>query len=211
MFCINLKPSRGEETRAKLIQAGVVLFAQRGFDGVSARALTKAAGTTLSSMTYHFETMEALYLAVIKKMVSQMDQRLAPAMLQLQTALRAKHISPQVALDRMTDHLVQEIVCNKDGPEWPMLLIREHLTQGPAYELIYNDVMLRIHDFLSQLFAMIRGGKANDPDIELAAFAHLGTIIFFRIGSQTIKRRMAWAAIDETTRPAIAKAVSFKI
>jgi TetR/AcrR family transcriptional regulator, regulator of cefoperazone and chloramphenicol sensitivity len=210
MFCPTLRPNRGEETRDKLLQAGLSLFGQRGFDGVSARELAAAAGTPVSAVTYHYSTMEALYLAVIQQMVTQMDMRLAPAVQQIQSSLLTQQISPHTAVEQITNHLVQEIVCCQDHPEWPMLLMREHLSPGPAYELIYNNVMLRIHALLCQLFAMIRGGKAEDEAIQLEAFAHLGKIIFFRIGAETIKRRMGWALVDDSRYAAITQAIAFK-
>ncbi len=211
MFCPILKSNRGEETREKLLQAGLTLFGQRGFDGVSARELASAAGTPVSAVTYHYSTMEALYIAVVKKMVAQMDERLAPKIQQIQAALIGQTLSPVQAVEQITGHLVQEIVCCQDHPEWPMLMMREHLSPGPAYEVIYNDVMLRVHGLLCQLLALIRGGKANDEAIELAAFAHIGQIIFFRIGAETIKRRMGWPVINDDAQPAIARAVALKL
>ena len=210
MFCNILKPNRGEETRDKLLQAGLSLFGKRGFDGVSARELAAAAGTPVSAVTYHYSTMEALYLAVIQQMVTQMDGRLGPAVQQIQSALLTKQIDPQAAVEQISSHLVQEIVCSQDHPEWPMLMMREHLSPGPAYELIYNNVMLRIHVLLCQLLAMIRGGKAEDEAIQLEAFAHLGKIIFFRIGAETIKRRMGWTSVDTSHCTAITQAIAFK-
>jgi TetR/AcrR family transcriptional regulator, regulator of cefoperazone and chloramphenicol sensitivity len=201
---------RGSVTRDKLLQAGLSLFGKRGFDGVSARELAAQAGTPVSAVTYHFATMEALYIAVIQQMVGQMDARLAPEVRLIQTALIGQQISPQVAVERITQHLVQEIVCCQDHPEWPMMIIREHMLPGPAYELIYNNVMLRTHGLLCQLFALIRGGKPTDEAIELAAFAHIGQIIFFKIGAETIKRRMAWTAVDNEHLASISQAVAFK-
>jgi AcrR family transcriptional regulator len=202
---------RGSLTRDKLLQAGLVLFGKRGFDGVSARELAALAGTPVSAVTYHFATMEALYIAVIQQMVGEMDVRLAPEVRLIQTALIGRHITPQAAVERLTNHLVQEIVCCQDHPEWSMLIIREHMTPGPAYELIYNNVMLRTHVLLCELFALIRGGKPNDEAIELAAFAHIGQIIFFRIGAQTIQRRMGWGVIDGDKRVSISQAVAFEV
>jgi TetR/AcrR family transcriptional regulator, regulator of cefoperazone and chloramphenicol sensitivity len=196
--------TRGNLTREKLLEAGSKLFGQRGFDGVSARELAKQAGTPVSAMTYHFGTMEALYLAVIQQMVSEMGVRLTPETHSIQADLIGQRISPERAIERLTDLLVQEIVCCQDHPEWPLLMIREHLSPGPAYELIYQHVMLSTHLLLCELFALIRGLKPNDEAIELAAFAHIGQIIFFKMGAETIKRRMGWSVIDPSLKHKIA-------
>jgi AcrR family transcriptional regulator len=50
-----------EDTRDRLIKAATVLFAQKGFDGVSVKELAHAAGVNVSLVSYHFGGKENLY------------------------------------------------------------------------------------------------------------------------------------------------------
>ncbi len=71
---------RAELTRANLIEAGKVLFSERGFDAVSVRDLENAAGVKRNLLTYHFDDKETLWKAVtdaiFSLMRSEFDQRL---------------------------------------------------------------------------------------------------------------------------------------
>ena len=49
-----------EDTKERLLDAAERLFAERGFEGASLRAVTQAAGTSVSAANYHFGSKEAL-------------------------------------------------------------------------------------------------------------------------------------------------------
>src|SRR3546814_10523816 len=54
------------------------LFGRKGLDGASTRGIAKAAGTAMSSITYHYGGKEGLYLAAADYIVSQMDDGAHP-------------------------------------------------------------------------------------------------------------------------------------
>lgn len=60
-------PSRS--TRDDLIAAGRQLFARRGYDGASIRAITERADANLGAVTYHFGSKKALYEAVLDRVL----------------------------------------------------------------------------------------------------------------------------------------------
>ncbi len=53
-----------EDARARLLQAGLKLFAQQGFDKTSTRELTDAASVNIASISYYFGDKAGLYRAV---------------------------------------------------------------------------------------------------------------------------------------------------
>lgn len=71
---------RAEVTRAKLIEAGKVLFSRKGFEGVSAREIEAEAGVKRNLLAYHFGDKETLWKAVTDAiyglMKNEFDQRL---------------------------------------------------------------------------------------------------------------------------------------
>jgi AcrR family transcriptional regulator len=55
--------SDGEDTRARLLQAALQLFSERGFAQTSVRAIAEAAGTNVAAIAYHFGDKARLYTA----------------------------------------------------------------------------------------------------------------------------------------------------
>ena len=72
---------RAEATRASLIDAGKLLFSERGFDAVSVRDLEAEAGVKRNILAYHFDDKETLWKAsadaIFNLMRLEFDQRLA--------------------------------------------------------------------------------------------------------------------------------------
>jgi AcrR family transcriptional regulator len=72
---------RAELTRAKLIDAGKLLFSERGFDAVSVRDLETSAGVKRNLLAYHFGDKDTLWKvsadAIVGLMRSEYNQRMA--------------------------------------------------------------------------------------------------------------------------------------
>ncbi len=66
---------RGIETKDRLLDAAERLFAERGFDGASMRALTQAAGVNVSAANYHFGSKEALLRATLLRRIEPLNRR----------------------------------------------------------------------------------------------------------------------------------------
>ncbi|HET6341103.1 MAG TPA: TetR/AcrR family transcriptional regulator [Gemmatimonadota bacterium] len=76
---MNERENGRRTTSADLLEAARDLFADRGYDGASIRAITDRAGTNLGSVTYHFGTKEALYHRVIETFIAPLRERVVEA------------------------------------------------------------------------------------------------------------------------------------
>ncbi|MDD2308458.1 MAG: TetR/AcrR family transcriptional regulator [Desulfuromonadaceae bacterium] len=61
------------DLRNKLVLIATRLFAERGLNGVSIRELSKAAGVSISMISYHFGGKEGLYSSVLQEQFSDFD------------------------------------------------------------------------------------------------------------------------------------------
>ena len=64
----------GRDTKERLLEAAERLFAERGFEGASLRAVTQAAGTSVSAANYHFGSKEALLRATLRRRVEPVNR-----------------------------------------------------------------------------------------------------------------------------------------
>ena len=63
----NARPMAAARTRDAILNVAEVLFADRGFHGVSIREIAEAAGMRQSLVHYHFSNKETLYAAVYER------------------------------------------------------------------------------------------------------------------------------------------------
>ncbi|AMT69730.1 TetR/AcrR family transcriptional regulator [Mycobacteroides immunogenum] len=64
-----------DPTDQRLLNAAERLFAERGVDAVSLRAIMAAAGTNVASVHYHFGSKERLVEALLDRYLDQIEQR----------------------------------------------------------------------------------------------------------------------------------------
>jgi AcrR family transcriptional regulator len=58
-------------TKARILKAAQEVFAQKGFEGASTREIAALAGVNISSLHYHWESKETLYLATFESIYDQ--------------------------------------------------------------------------------------------------------------------------------------------
>jgi AcrR family transcriptional regulator len=62
------------DTKVQVLDAAEALFADRGFDAPSMRAITTAAGVNLASVNYHFRSKEGLLDAVLARRLRPLNE-----------------------------------------------------------------------------------------------------------------------------------------
>jgi AcrR family transcriptional regulator len=72
--------SDGEQSRRRLLHAGLRLFAQQGFAQTSTREIAEAAGTNVAAISYYFGDKAGLYRAVFLEPIDAPPQDLSPLM-----------------------------------------------------------------------------------------------------------------------------------
>ena len=70
---------KGRETRERLIATGRALFAERGYEATPIEAILEAAGVARGALYHHFATKEALFDAVLDRLVAEIADTAADA------------------------------------------------------------------------------------------------------------------------------------
>ena len=120
-------------TPSQLLEAARDLFADRGYDGASIRAITDRAGANLGSVTYHFGTKEALYHRVIETFLAPLRERVVAAagtdgrpLDRIEAIVRAAfdHYAEDPAMPRL---ILQQIASGRPAPPPARAWIRQAL------------------------------------------------------------------------------------
>ncbi len=65
---------RSSETRRRILDVALDLFADRGFSGTTTRAIGSAAGVNIATLDYHFGGKQGLYDAVVGRLYEDLVQ-----------------------------------------------------------------------------------------------------------------------------------------
>ena len=65
---------RSLETRERLVEAALQVFASHGFEGATTREIARRAGVALAALPYHFTTKEALWRAAADRIFARLGE-----------------------------------------------------------------------------------------------------------------------------------------
>lgn len=133
-----------EATRARILEAAVEAFAEKGFLGASTREIARRAGTNQGLITYHFQSKEDLWRAaadsIFERLGGQLAERLdalefADARERAREAIR-QYVRFAAAHPELFRIMVDEGKVADDRMNW---LVDTHLR--PRFEAISQGLM----------------------------------------------------------------------
>lgn len=195
-FAVDETPITGD-TRERLLEAGLRLFAMKGFDSVSTRELTKAADVNIAAIGYHFGGKQELYHAVIEQQVLETEPLMAPIVAQLRRSLMEATGDP-VKLSGVTARLVKDLLAAFTGSERMRirgaLIMREYTMPSSGFEIIFRGRMEPLHKGISELVAVALNRPAHDPKTVVRAHAVIGQVVIFFLARIILFARLGWSS-----------------
>jgi AcrR family transcriptional regulator len=185
-----------QPTRKRLLETGCRLFAAKGFDATSIRDVTRAAGTNLGAVTYHFGSKAQFYEAVLASLLVPGRERIAAA---------AQH--PGTPLERL-QHLVRVFFeYLYEHPELPRIIVQEVARARPVPAVV-RETLLSNHGQVAGLIAAgQRDGSIRSGDARLMALSIGSQPMFLNVVRQVLHDVIAVDQDDAHVRRAIVDSV----
>lgn len=161
----------GQERQAALIAAAASLFAARGFNGTTTKAIAKAAGVSEALVFKHFPTKRALYAAILAEKVT-VDQ-----------LLEAVEESAKKRDDRRVFTMIASFRI-RPGTDSTLLrlLLFSALEGHELSEMFFGKHHRVLYDHLAGYIEIrIAEGAFRDVDPLLAARAFIGMVVHHRL------------------------------
>ncbi|AWC94731.1 TPA: CerR family C-terminal domain-containing protein [Morganella morganii subsp. morganii] len=189
-----------EQTREKLIQAGIRLFALSGVSGVRTRQLAEVAGVNQSAIPYHLGGKSGVYAAVIRKITDDLAAVTDVSRIDAATeALTAQAQPGKTALKTVLVSMVTGLCKALLSPEralYGTLILREQLEQTENYDVIYQSFIEPFHQRLS-LLAQLADPQAETKTAIIRAHALIGQILGFVVAQKAYLRRSEAESVSE--------------
>jgi len=188
----------GDGTRERILDAALELFGERGLHAASVRDVAKLARANVAAISYHFGGKEELYRAVAAHVAGLIGGRVAERAPQV--VLAPPPESPQEALsqlDIVMETIIDVLVGNEDMRRVARFVMREQMQPSPAFDLIYDSVMRRLHERVCLAFGLATGTDPESEAVRLRVFLLIGQAIFLRVGEAVVLRRLGHERYDE--------------
>lgn len=164
-------------TPDRLLNAAGKLFASRGYDRTSVRAITRVAQANLGAVTYHFGTKERLYHAVLERLFGEMGDRLSRAVAEPGAAEPAQRVGTVVGA---------MFAFFREHPDAPRIVLQQITREGALPPAVAN----RMRGNLMLIAGVIADGQARGdfrPGNPLfGAFSIISQVVWFAVARRTI-------------------------
>jgi AcrR family transcriptional regulator len=137
-------------SREKILETAELLFARQGYAGLGMRELAIQVGLGKSSLFHHFASKAALWIAVLERVLGQIDAR-------LETALSADGSGAE-RLERSVDALVDALA---ESPPRAPLLLRALFEPDGGRSPESAPLDATLDRILGRLGALIQAGRAD--------------------------------------------------
>ena len=185
---------KSKSTHDPLINAGLRLFGESGYDATSTRQIALAADANISAISYHFGGKEGLRLACAENVAKTLTTTITTfAAIESQTPEEAA-----LELEHIVSALVQMLLLQPQAKTIPQFMLREIVQAEEVLDIIFPNFFEPIHKSLCQLWVRATGQDANSDAVMLSLFAVVGQVIYFRVSREIVYRRLKWDSVGPT-------------
>ncbi|HVC59929.1 MAG TPA: CerR family C-terminal domain-containing protein [Acetobacteraceae bacterium] len=197
---------RGDDTRLRILQTALRVFASEGYEGASTRVLAHRANVKLPALQYYFGNKEGLYRAVIDHISATVEQRIAPVTEQIRARLVEGEISRAQVLEllcRMLDAFVA-LVTDQTSPDWEsraLFFARAEIEPQAALDTLHRRVTRQIVEPCAVLIGQLTGQPPDAEQTLLRTVAVIGQVTVFC--NRKAHQALGWQQLDDTRIHAI--------
>ena len=175
------------KTEERLIVAAVKVFSQYPVELASTRMIAKEAGVSLSAIPYYFKTKENLYQAAIERMVDFVEEGANREFAALPPIDTLSVEEAQAVLQGLIELMIEGLCTAPHAVMFAKILMREHLSPSPVYDVIYQRFVKRLFNNAIRLIQRI-APQTSDHEALMKIIWTFGQIVGFRVGREMLKR-----------------------
>ena len=174
--------ARGEDTRRRILETALDLFAAHGYEGASTRQIAEGAGVNLPAIQYYFGNKEGLYRAIIEDIVADTERHMSGVLSRVRAALDDPGATPAGLTELLCQTLEAFITVVTSGPQVDsrrLIFARAEVEETPGLDLLHENGMRQVFNPCLALFARIHGKSETDPELTMRTLALIGQVVIF--------------------------------
>jgi TetR/AcrR family transcriptional regulator len=169
------KEGRNPDTRKKILDVAEGQFAAKGYTGAHLQSIAKEVGVQKTALYYYFSSKEALYVAILERILESMDRLVRAAM---------SRGGPSVeTLEVLFDDLNDILAAN---PNYSRILIRIFVDRIQIDSSAIEPIVARIIDrVLTSFAAGVDKGAFQKLSSRHTFLTVLGAMVFYYAAGDT--------------------------
>jgi AcrR family transcriptional regulator len=174
------------DTKDSILNAAEILFAERGYEATSLRAITKEAGVNLAAVNYHFQSKDQLVRALFTRGMRRLNLKRTALLDACEAEYGKKPVPPEKLVRALIEPMLDVTGDGSQGSRiFGMLLGRMYASpKGPMDDILVSD----IEAFSERFKSAIRRTLPETPleDLYWRSFFAIGATAHTLISSHLI-------------------------
>lgn len=189
--------ARGEETRRRIVEVALRLFAERGFEGASTRDIAAAAGVNAPALQYYFDNKEGVYRACAENIAEGWNSQFAPVVDRVQSTQDDRSATPDQLFAAFADllgALADYLLLSDDAEYRRLFVLHEQVGHSPGllFQLLDCGVRPRVGELAGLLVARYCNLNAADAILRMRVMMLFGQVMVFSLGRRTLVAKLGW-------------------
>ena len=171
-------------TKDRILNEAEILFAQKGYNGVTVREITDAASCNLAAVNYYFGNKWKLYLSVFRfrwlprakrvreSVVKDLDCHEIPSRTQVVNALSQAFLKGPLAEEERARH--------------SLLIIRELAEPTEAFELVAEDALRPLFSIIGDNLRPMMPPELEKERLSLNIFSIFALVTYFNLARAAV-------------------------
>jgi len=173
-----------DNTRERLLDQAERLFAMKGFEAVSVREITGAAGSNLAAVNYHFGNKMNLYMQVFRERWVHRTRRIRQSFARRLSGRSAPSL--QEVVHAMARAFLDGPLTDEERRHHVMLMQRELSQPTEALKMVVEEVMRPHQQDLIELIRPRLPAGVDEERLRLCVLSILGVTIYFTFARPTV-------------------------
>ena len=179
-----------DNTRARILDAAGVVFAEHGYEAATVREICEKAGVNLAGVNYYFGGKERLYVETVQHALSCQAQQQPPPDWPPGTP-------PQTKLKHFIHLLLLHLLSMKGEPWEVRLLTREYLDPTPPGRKLLGEHVRRGFHQLQEILGEVLPADTPAYKRHQVGFSIVGQCGYYRAARKIIPLVIAESELDE--------------
>ncbi len=178
----------------RLLHTAGILYARQGFDSISTRQVTSAAGVNLAAIAYYFGGKDGLQQAVIDHVVARSNEHIGRIFAELDAAIDSADGDRALlaeATTRFGSDILQTCLPLDLQTWWVAVITRALGLLSPGEEQIYEMVFLPCHRVVRKLVEAATG-QQNFEHVGIVTEALVGDFLMICRNQPIVLRSLGW-------------------
>jgi len=176
------------DTKNRILEKAEILFAEKGFNGVTIREVTAAAKCNTGAVNYHFQSKKNLYVEVFRSRWIPRELKMYD---HLKDALeKVEAPSPATVIKTVAEAYLEGPLSDEELRRHRQLIIKEINNPTEVFEMVADQTLRPLFEYLRERLHPYLPSHLDEESLILDIMSIFGVLLYFTYSRPMISRVM---------------------